>query len=75
MTPFLETTPTKGKEEQPQGTPTMQISNPLCSGEKVGDVVIYGANHSYTKWRIVAIKTEADGFKVKVLERIEWNEA
>ena len=48
------------------------IKNPLCSGEKVGDVVMYGANHSYARWRIVRIETESDGFKVKVLERIPW---
>lgn len=49
------------------------IKNPLCSGEKVGDVVMLGANHSYSKWRIVRIETESDGFKVKVLERIPWD--
>lgn len=49
---------------------TQTIRDPWCSNDKVGDIVIYGTNHSYSKWKIVAIEAESDGFKVRVLERI-----
>lgn len=51
------------------------IRKPWCTGDKVGDTCILGGNHTYSKWKIVRIDVEPDGYRVACLARIPWDNA